>query len=289
MEGVFMIIVFIVGLVIVLAFVIYINGFMKPIYFVKKNNTGVTITSFIGVVKGDYVIPSIMKGKPVTAIGFRVFSGSSLTSVSIPESVTNIGNEAFDCVTLENIQVAEGNGTYKSIDGILFSKSGKNLIFCPRGKSLNNYTIPKEVNYIADNAFKGVKLTEITIPESVTKIGKQAFAENDSLSYVKIGKGVDISKDAICKDFQSYYERNNKLAGLYHNPGARWLSEQESNKIKEEQERRKSLPEYKVVYQNPSISPLPMWAFVRANSESEAKREFERLNNGVQILSIERQ
>src|SRR5215510_6472008 len=97
-------------------------------------NGTVTITRYAG---SDLVvvIPDTINGLPVTAIGNSVFSQkTSLTSVTIPNSVTSIGAQAF--------------------------------LFCT---SLKSVTIGNSVTSIGDQAFyRCISLTSVTIPNSVT-------------------------------------------------------------------------------------------------------------------------
>ncbi len=62
------------------------------------NNGAITITGYTGP-GGDVVIPSTIDGQLVTGIGHLAFASSSLISVTIPNSVTNIGRFAFSCNT----------------------------------------------------------------------------------------------------------------------------------------------------------------------------------------------
>jgi hypothetical protein len=116
------------------------------------------ITGYKGTAK-DVVIPAEINGIPVTSIG-RAFAYKKLTSVVIPDSVTSIGNGAFN------------------------------------GNQLTSITIPDSVTSIGDSAFRGNQLTSVVIPDSVTSIGGWAFGENQLTSVTipssvtSIGNGV---------------------------------------------------------------------------------------------------
>src|SRR4051794_9175323 len=68
------------------------------------NNGAITITSYTGS-GGDVTIPGATNGYPVTTIGANAFyTALSVTNVTIPNSVTGIGNYAFaDCYALTNV------------------------------------------------------------------------------------------------------------------------------------------------------------------------------------------
>ena len=115
----------------------------------------------------------------------------SLTSVTIPSSVTNIGLGAFsDCGSL-NISVDSGNKNYSDIDGVLVNKDKTEIITYAKDKIQPEYSIPNGVISIGDSAFYlCTSLTSITIPSSVTSIGMDAFGYCEHLTSVTIPSSV---------------------------------------------------------------------------------------------------
>ncbi len=116
---------------------------------------------------------------------------SGLTEITVPANVDEIGSSAFSCtgsniMNISKIEVDPDNKYYKSVDGILFSKDGKNIVRYPAARS-GSYTIPADVNTLSDGAFAhSTKLTSVTIPEGVTDIPENAFTYCTSLAEVKL-------------------------------------------------------------------------------------------------------
>ena len=104
------------------------------------NNTAVIVIRYKGTA-ADVTIPSRYKGKPVTAIDHAAFHDSAVTSVTIPDSVTAIPDDAFShCSQLTNI------------------------------------SIPNSVTFIGFSAFRAcTSLKSITLPSSLSTIGNLAF------------------------------------------------------------------------------------------------------------------
>lgn len=123
----------------------------------------------------NYIIPD-----SVTNIGNDAFYNCEpLTSINIPDGVTNIGDEAFWwCGSLTSINIPDGVtniGSYAFLSCV----------------SLTNINIPNSVTNIGNYAFNGCEsLTSINIPDSVTNIGHDAFKGCESLISIKIPNSV---------------------------------------------------------------------------------------------------
>ncbi len=137
-------------------------------------------------------LAAITLPKSLTDIGhFAFYRCTRLTAVTIPGSVTSIGHAPFaGCDKLVSIAVSENSGAYKSVDGVLLSKDGCELLAYPGGRK-GGYTIPDGVTSICDWAFASCgSLTAVTIPDSVTTIGRDAFRFCDLLSGLTIPNSV---------------------------------------------------------------------------------------------------
>jgi hypothetical protein len=141
------------------------------------NSGAITITGYAGS-GGAVMIPANTNGYPVTAIGDSAFvSEASITSLTIPASVTSIGSDVFDdCSGLTRIDVDAANPQYSSLGGVLFDKNRTTLIQYPGGLA-GGYVIPAGVTGIGYVAFYDCPgLTGVTVPKSVASIGDYAFA-----------------------------------------------------------------------------------------------------------------
>jgi len=121
---------------------------------------------------GDITIPDGVKSIENYAFG----NNFNVTSVVIPKSLVSMEGNVFSyCMSLKEIKVSKNNQYFSSENGILYDKKKKVLLQCPREME-GDIIIPETVVKIGDNAFFNCYyLTSISIPESVTSIGKYAF------------------------------------------------------------------------------------------------------------------
>ena len=142
---------------------------------------------------GRRSLTSLVIPDSVTNIGDYAFSGcSSLSSVVIPDRVTSIGDCAFEnCSSLTDIVIPDG---VTSIGDCAFEGC----------RSLTDIVIPDGVTSIGDCAFENCfSLTGIVIPDSVTGIGKFAFSGCSSLSSVVIPDSVSCIGSGAFKNCSS--------------------------------------------------------------------------------------
>ena len=132
---------------------------------------------------GEIVIPEFVTDNgttyPVTGIGFYAFAESEISSVTIPSTVTEIVNGAFqDCANLTRVDIPNS-----------VTSLGSHAFF--NCSQLESVTIGSGVTTISQYAFAYCpKLKEITIPNTVTTIEHDAFFQCTGLASVVIGSGV---------------------------------------------------------------------------------------------------
>ena len=144
------------------------------------DNTAAIVTRYKGTA-ADVTIPSRYQGKPVTAIGHAAFFNSAVTSVTIPDSVTSIDDNAFGfCSQLTNISIPN------SVTYIGFSA----FAHCT---SLKSITLPSSLSFISGSLFSGCsQLTTIHIPDSVPSIQSYAFYHCRNLETIRIPVSVTL-------------------------------------------------------------------------------------------------
>ncbi len=152
-------------------------------------------------------LKSIKLPTSITVVGDSAFSKSGLTSIELNEGLKEIERGAFfDCLDLKSvtlpasvetvgkcafaltrdtvfdktssmteINVDPDNKNFKSVDGVLYTADGKELVACPPGKAEVKFA--DGVTEIQQGAFQGCnQITSVTIPDTITKLPIDAFS-----------------------------------------------------------------------------------------------------------------
>ena len=137
----------------------------------------------------DIPITSITLSDSVTGIERYAFAGcKSLTQVNISKSVSFIGAAPFSgCTALERINVQDGNTSFVSKNGVLYSKDMKTLVAYPCALPGESYTVPSTVTSIYERAFANNKyLVTINIAGQVKTICDRTFMDCEKLKYITL-------------------------------------------------------------------------------------------------------
>ena len=151
---------------------------------------------------GNVIIPSTVNGTTVTGIAaLGLYQCTGMTAVTIPNSVTTIGDYAFgSCTGLTSADIPNSVRTFGS--SIFYSCSNLSNVTLSNGlttlggsmfsncTSLTSITIPNSVTALSEYLFSGCGFTSVTIPSHITSIGNGAYAYCTGLSSVTVSSGV---------------------------------------------------------------------------------------------------
>ena len=118
---------------------------------------------------------------------------SNLEKLTLPKSVKTLGSNLFKHTTsLKHVDVEEGNESFASIDGVLFSKDKTKLIYYPSKKNDESYKTPKETKELASYSFnKNSYLKRLELNDGLEKIGTFAFEEAIKLEEISLPNSLE--------------------------------------------------------------------------------------------------
>jgi hypothetical protein len=130
-------------------------------------------------IQGVVTVPATYNGKPVTHVKLNGFRGSAtssyITSVVLPDSITSIGNSAFNyCTSLTSIVLPD---SITSIGEHAFS-------YCT---ALTSVVLPESITTIEFSTFyRCTALTSIEFPDSITSIEEWSFYYCNALTSIEL-------------------------------------------------------------------------------------------------------
>ncbi len=136
------------------------------------NDNEIHITKYKGS-SSTLTIPEQIEGKSITSIGERAFAeNSSITTLSLPTTVNNIGDYAFySCSNLESVEIrSQSTSTYSQSVGVVGAYAYAN------NPKLTTLTIPSVFTTLETSAFQGcTSLMLMSIPSAMKVIKENAF------------------------------------------------------------------------------------------------------------------
>jgi len=160
--------------------------FIKTIN-IPNNVTIIESNTFNGCSLEDLYIPD-----NVLEIGDSAFANSSLKSITIGKNLENLYFPwAFSsCLNLTEIKISPENKNFKSINNVVYNKSGEKLIYYPMG-IIGDFVIPKNVTEIGNHSFSNAQgLTGVIIPFGINSIPARIFENCINLRSVEIPNSV---------------------------------------------------------------------------------------------------
>ena len=149
---------------------LYTPSTLKTVNFSNYQSNEVADYAFYGV-NG---LNSVAGLNNVTKIGKYAYAYTALTSYNVGGSINSLDVTAFRGVdTLTAITVDATNANYSAFDGALYDKDGETLLYVPEGKTELQFA--PHANEIASGALYQSKIGELTVPDSIEKIGFGAF------------------------------------------------------------------------------------------------------------------
>lgn len=163
------------------------------------------------------VVPDEIDGKPVTTIAdFSLFNAESIETIKIGKNVKEIGPWSMtNNQHLKEFVVDEENPYFCSVDGILFSKDMKTIVYYPPARNITfdkfgyaenktTYEIPEGVETIRTKCFYECYYVEdIKLPSTLKTIEEKAFHRTAALNKIDLPEGLEyIGKDAFAYCFK---------------------------------------------------------------------------------------
>ena len=167
---------------------------------VKYMNADLEVSSISNIAFRDCSsLNSVTVENGVTTIEEYAFYNSSLTSISLPNTLTHIGYSAFrGCSSLISIAIPNGvttikNNTFSGCSSLTSATISNGVMAIEKYAfadclSLNTISVPNSVTRIGQSTFKNcTSLVEVTLSNEMNTLEKETFQDCSSLKFVRLG------------------------------------------------------------------------------------------------------
>ena len=151
----------------------------------------------------DLVIPETVAGLTVSGLGgnfgYNTVSVKDIRNITIPDTMTVVEPGALQSAEyLTEIRIAEDHPALSFAGGVLYDRTRQSLLLYLRSNTAEHFDIPDGIREIGDGAFYRAKLTSVSFPGSVERIGRNSFNQCVRLQEVSLAEGLKtIDTDAF--------------------------------------------------------------------------------------------
>lgn len=139
------------------------------------------------------------------SIGKEAFDGSHLTELYIPGRCTIDNDQPGRLPQLRRFEVDDRNNTYCAVDGTLYDRDCRVLLQYPAART-GRCRVPDGVEEIVERAFYNSKVSDVTLPESLQRLGRSAFAGCGSMRSIVLQSSFTAIPVAAFEDCKSLEE-----------------------------------------------------------------------------------
>ena len=190
----------------------------------KDKPVSVTVPSTVKTIRACALslcegVNEITLPEGLDSIGYMAFSSTSITTITIPSTVTHIsGGFVLLSKNLGEIIVSEGNRNYKIEGGAMYD-TDKTMLYWV-SPACTSLAIPETVTKVCEGAIEYTALKALVIPKSVKEISLFAVTNNQQLKTLVIGSGLELIESFTFLNnlaLRSVFVRGNKPATLEGN------------------------------------------------------------------------
>lgn len=183
----------------------------------KDKPVSVTVPSTVKTIRACALslcegVNEITLPEGLDSIGYMAFSSTSITTITIPSTVTHIsGGFVLLSKNLREIIVSEGNRNYKIEGGAMYD-TDKTMLYWV-SPACTSLAIPETVTKVCEGAIENTALKALVIPKSVKEISLFAVSNNQQLKTLVIGNGLNVIEPFTFLDnnaLQSIFVRGNQ-------------------------------------------------------------------------------